>query len=89
MYSAAADDHVVSSNASFAIAGRAYEHSQPGIECYAYRAAAPGTVPLDLYYSPERRDTWALASDASRAQAVELGYAFVETTAYVPASCTS
>ena len=49
--------------------------------------AAPGTVPLDLFYSAERKDTWAVASNVSRVQAAKLGYAFVETTAHVPAQC--
>lgn len=86
LYSSAADDHVVASNVSFAIGGHSYAHNS--IECHAFGAATAGAVPLDLYYSAERKDTWALASDASRAQAVATNYTFVATTAYVPAKCS-
>lgn len=46
-----------------------------------------GLVPLDLYWSEDRKDMWTLASDASRAEAVASGYVFVETTAFVPTKC--
>ena len=77
----------MASNSSFRVGGQGYGHDS--IECYAYATPEPygGTVPLDLYWSAERKDTWALASDASRAQAEALGYERIGTTGHVPAAC--
>ena len=94
-------DHMLSPNKSFSFEGRRYETHGP--ECYGFPPAAtlPTTVgrgvtpppspsvPLDVYWSASRQDLWSLASDASRAQAVALGYVLVQKeVARVPISCS-
>jgi hypothetical protein len=75
--------------------GGQHDYVHNSVECYAYArgVAAQGlagqepTAPLDLYWSAARKDTWSLSSDASRAEAVALGYVKLGTAAYVPANC--
>lgn len=86
LYSADNHDHVLSANAAYAQGGHAYAHDS--IECYAFATPTAHTsvlaslgmlrgvgavVPLDVYWSSARNDSWTLASNASRAQAVALG----------------
>jgi hypothetical protein len=85
LYSGVNNDHLVSSNASFSQGGAAYSHDS--IECYGFSSLQPGTAPLDLYWSEARRDTWSLSSNASRSQALELGYVYIGTTAFIPTDC--
>jgi hypothetical protein len=85
LFSAANADHVVGSNSSFQIGGQRYVHHS--IECYGSSNPTLDSVPLDIYWSAERKDAWTLASNASRAEATALGYVYIETTAHVPASC--
>ena len=88
LYAAAFNDHMLSPNRSYSFGGQRYGTYGP--ECYGYpsNATHPSLAPLDLYWSEERNDTWALATDASRAQALTLGYVAVAwNVARVPTAC--
>ena len=82
--------HALRQNASFAHAGERYTHDST--ECFAAAgtggggATAPpdGTVPLDNFWHPDRKGIWTLASDASRTQALALGYQRICTVGHVP-----
>ena len=89
-------DHMLSPNRTFSFGGRRYETHGP--ECYGFPAAsdatamrqqrAVATAPLDVYWSASRKDLWSLASDASRAQAISLGYVLAQKqVARVPTVC--
>lgn len=59
---------------------------QPGYEvveteCYLFTSAASGRIPVDAYWSGARNDTWVVASDSSRAEAlrVSVGHPFAAT----------
>jgi hypothetical protein len=88
-------DHMLSPNRTFSFGGRRYETHGP--ECYGFPASDAtatrqqrdvATAPLDVYWSASRKDLWSLASDASRAQAVSLGYVLVQKqVARVPTAC--
>jgi alpha-L-fucosidase len=92
-------DHMLSPNRTFSFGGRRYETHGP--ECYGFPAPAregeatatqqqrdAATAPLDVYWSASRKDLWSLASDASRAQAISLGYKLVQKeVARVPTAC--
>jgi alpha-L-fucosidase len=93
-------DHMLSPNKSFTFDGRRYITHGP--ECYGFPASghamaaqgaqgvvvAPPSAPLDVYWSASRKDLWSLASEASRAQAIALGYVLAQKeVARVPTSC--
>ena len=88
-------DHMLSPNKTFNFDGRRYGTHGP--ECYGYPASGAATAsqqedvetaPLDVYWSASRKDLWSLASDASRAQALSLGYILAQKeVARVPTTC--
>jgi alpha-L-fucosidase len=58
------------------------------VECFAYVASGAGRVALEVWHSAALGDFWTLASDASRARAVQLGYVRVSGVGYIDAAPT-
>jgi hypothetical protein len=54
-----------------------------GPECLAYANDAAGRWPLQVWFSAQRNDYWALASPASRENATAEGYSLYSHVGYV------
>lgn len=62
-------------------------YAQIDTECFMYASPAADRVAVELWWSEARQDLWALAADASRAQAKSSGYVYNATIGYaLPAS---
>ena len=53
------------------------------LECLAYVTGGAGRLPLEVWHNTALNDYWTLASAASRATAVSLGYTMVSSVGYV------
>jgi hypothetical protein len=62
-------------------------YTETGVLGYVMPGAAPGLVPLKLYYSPARRDGFTFSSPEWEQAAQQSGYTFIRIEGYVPPDC--
>lgn len=83
IYSQKLDDNSLSDGSGSSTPSGYADESGTGEVFYIYAAPNASLVPLDLYYDDATSDHWALASDASRAEATGRGFKKAGTLGYV------